>query len=204
MNLIQVAIGTLSTSAQAGNAYMLVLNEVDGQRKLPIIIGAFEAQAIAFGLENINPPRPMTHDLLRNALVNLGATVTDIVIDELREGTFFAKIRYEAAGEVGHLDARPSDAVALAVRCDASIFVSEEVLVSAGMFPDDYEGEPEEKQSVEPQASKPAPPKKAEPKPPQKSPLELIQEQLDAAIAAEDYERAARLRDELKRLRGEA
>lgn len=202
MNLIQVAIGTLSTSAQAGNAYMLVLNEVDGQRRLPIIIGAFEAQAIAFGLENIQPPRPMTHDLLRNAIVNLGGMVTDIVIDELREGTFFAKIRYEVTGEMGQLDARPSDAVALAVRCDAAIFVSEEVLVSAGMFPEEYEGEQEEKESTEPPPSRPVP-KKAEPKPPQKSPLEHVQEQLDAAIAAEDYERAARLRDELKRLRGE-
>jgi bifunctional DNase/RNase len=200
MNLIQVAIGTLSTSAQAGNAYMLVLNEVDGQRRLPIIIGAFEAQAIAFGLENIQPPRPMTHDLLRNAIVNLGGMVTDIVIDELREGTFFAKIRYEVAGEMGQLDARPSDAVALAVRCDASIYVSEEVLVSAGMFPDDYEGEPESK--VEPPPSRPAQ-KAPEVKVQSKSPLELVQEQLDAAIAAEDYERAARLRDELKRLREE-
>jgi len=200
MNLIQVAIGTLSTSAQAGNAYMLVLNEVDGQRRLPIIIGAFEAQAIAFGLENIQPPRPMTHDLLRNAIVNLGGMVTDIVIDELREGTFFAKIRYEVAGEMGQLDARPSDAVALAVRCDASIYVSEEVLVSAGMFPDDYEGEPES--PVEPPASRPAQ-KVPEVKVQSKSPLEHVQEQLDAAIAAEDYERAARLRDELKRLREE-
>lgn len=203
MNLIQVAIGTLSTSAQAGNAYMLVLNEVEGQRRLPIIIGAFEAQAIAFGLENIHPPRPMTHDLLRNAIVNLGGMVTDIVIDELREGTFFAKIRYEVSGEMGQLDARPSDAVALAVRCDAAIYVAEDVLTSAGMFPDDYEGETEEKENVEPPPSRAVPQKKAEPKTPQKSPLEHIQEQLDAAIEAEDYERAARLRDELKRLRNE-
>ena len=92
MDYIQVDIIGLSTSPSSGGAYALVLGEVSGNRRLPIIIAAFEAQAIALELEKIQPPRPMTHDLLRNLFDSLGADVTDVVIDDLREGTFFAKV----------------------------------------------------------------------------------------------------------------
>ena len=133
MDYVQVDIIGLSTSPSSGGAYALVLGEVDGNRRLPIIIGAFEAQAIALELEKIQPPRPMTHDLLRDTLEAMGADVLDIVVDELREGTFFAKVRYVHDGEEGQLDSRPSDAVALAVRVDAPIFVSPEVMEEAGI-----------------------------------------------------------------------
>ena len=119
MDFIQVDIIGLSTSPSSGGAYALVLGEVGGNRRLPIIIGAFEAQAIALELEKIQPPRPMTHDLLRSLFDTLGAEVTDVVIDDLREGTFFAKVRYVHEEQEATLDARPSDAVALAVRTDA-------------------------------------------------------------------------------------
>ena len=140
MDLIQVDIIGLSTSPSSGGAYALVLGEVDGSRRLPIIIGAFEAQAIALELEKIQPPRPMTHDLIRDLYDAVGGEVTDIVIDELREGTFFAKIRYTVNGSEEYLDSRPSDAVAVAVRVGAPIFVSDKVLEEAGI-PTDEEDE---------------------------------------------------------------
>ena len=133
MDFIQVDIIGLSTSPSSGGAYALVLGEIDGNRRLPIIIGAFEAQAIALELEKIQPPRPMTHDLLRDAFEAVGGEVVDVVIDELKEGTFFAKIRFIHDGEEGQLDSRPSDAVALAVRVDAPIYVAPPVLEEAGI-----------------------------------------------------------------------
>jgi len=198
MDYIQVDIIGLSTSPSSGGAYALVLGEVDGNRRLPIIIGAFEAQAIALELEKIQPPRPMTHDLLRDLFETLGAEVVDVVIDELREGTFFAKIRFTAAGAEGQLDARPSDAVALAVRVQAPIFVAPGVLEEAGIPTEEESGvdlgaeEPEEEETgVEEEAATEA-----------KTPLERIEEQLEQAISEEDYERAAQLRDEITRLKG--
>ena len=137
MDLVQVDIIGLSTSPSSGGAYALVLGEVDGNRRLPIIIGAFEAQAIALELEKIQPPRPMTHDLIRDLFESVAANVSDILIDELREGTFFAKIRFAVNGTEAQLDCRPSDAVALAVRVGAPIFVSESVLDEAGIPTED-------------------------------------------------------------------
>ncbi|MCB0719021.1 MAG: bifunctional nuclease family protein [Bacteroidetes bacterium] len=191
MDFIQVDIIGLSTNPSSGGAYALVLGEIEGNRKLPIIIGSFEAQAIALELEKIQPPRPMTHDLLRDLFESLGAEVLDVVIDELREGTFFAKIRFIHEGEEAQLDARPSDAVALAVRVDAPIYVAPAVLDEAGIRSEDEvaPGEPLE-----------AP---AEPETKPQSELERLEGELDKAIREEDYERAARLRDDIKRHKSE-
>ncbi|MCH8962811.1 MAG: bifunctional nuclease family protein [Bacteroidetes bacterium] len=191
MDFIQVDIIGLSTSPSSGGAYALVLGEIDGNRRLPIIIGAFEAQAIALELEKIQPPRPMTHDLLRDTFEAVGGEVVDVVIDELKEGTFFAKIRFIHDGEEGLLDSRPSDAVALAVRVDAPIYVAPPVLEEAGI-PTDDEGVsaltssdvPEEELS---QAM---------------SLVERMEQQLAKAIQDEDYEKAARLRDEIAQMKG--
>ncbi len=195
MDFVQVDIIGLSTSPSSGGAYALVLGEVNGNRRLPIIIGAFEAQSIALELEKIQPPRPMTHDLIRDLFNAVGAEVTDIVIDELREGTFFAKIRYTIAGATGQLDARPSDAVALAVRVDAPIFVDAAVLDEAGIPTDDSEDENEDAPSEAVAEPEPAEPKSA---------LEKLEDDLQTAIAEEDYERAARLRDDISRLKSES
>ena len=192
MNYIHVHIIGLSTSPSSGGAYALVLGEEDGNRRLPIIIGAFEAQAIALELEKIQPPRPMTHDLLRDLFESVGADVLDVVIDELREGTFFAKIRYIHDGEEGQLDARPSDAVALSVRVDAPIYVAPSVLDEAGI-PTDDEG----------MAISRSEPVQEEEEAVPSSHLGRMQEQLNKAIAEEDYERAAQLRDDIERLKSE-
>lgn len=191
MDYIQVDIIGLSTSPSSGGAYALVLGEVGGNRRLPIIIGAFEAQAIALELEKIQPPRPMTHDLLRDTLEAVGAEVLDVVIDELREGTFFAKIRYVHDGDEGQLDSRPSDAVALAVRVDSPIYVSPSVMEEAGI-PTEEEG-----------AAALAPAEADEEEIMPMSKLEQMEQQLAVAIEQEDYEKAAKLRDEIQRLQSE-
>lgn len=191
MDYIQVDIIGLSTSPSSGGAYALVLGEVGGNRRLPIIIGAFEAQAIALELEKIQPPRPMTHDLLRDSLEAVGAEIMDVVIDELREGTFFAKIRYVHDGDEGQLDSRPSDAVALAVRVDAPIYVAPTVMEEAGI-PTEEEGAAA-LTTGETEVEQEAP----------MTQLERMENQLEAAIEKEDYEKAAELRDEIKRLQSE-
>lgn len=193
MDYIQVDIIGLSTSPSSGGAYALVLGEVGGNRRLPIIIGAFEAQAIALELEKIQPPRPMTHDLLRSLFDALDAEVTDVVIDDLREGTFFAKIRYVADEEEATLDARPSDAVALAVRTDAPLFVSATVLDEAGIPADDDEVGEHVESDTEPDLESAVSSAM--------STLERKESQLEKAIADEDYEKAAQLRDDIARMK---
>lgn len=194
MDYTQVDIIGLSTSPSSGGAYALVLGEVNGNRRLPIIIGAFEAQAIALELEKIQPPRPMTHDLLRGLFDALGAEVTDIVIDDLREGTFFAKVRYVYDDEEATLDARPSDAVALAVRTDAPIFVAASVLDEAGIPTDDGDDEEEPEAVAEREPSDPGAQAMSR--------LDRMEAQLQKAIEDEDYETAAKLRDEIARMKG--
>ncbi len=196
MDFTRVDIIGLSTSPSSGGAYALVLGEVEGNRRLPIIIGAFEAQAIALELEKIQPPRPMTHDLLRDTFEAVDVEVTEVVIDELREGTFFAKIRYRHDGEEHQLDSRPSDAVALAVRVDAPIFVAPMVLDEAGIVAEDESDisslaeQAEETSGVEEEEMG-------------GTELEKKQKKLEKAIEEENYERAAELRDEIQRLEQE-
>ena len=196
MDFIQVDIIGLSTSPSSGGAYALVLGEIDGNRRLPIIIGAFEAQAIALELEKIQPPRPMTHDLLRDTFEAVDIEVSEVVIDELREGTFFAKVRYQHDGEEHQLDSRPSDAVALAVRVDAPIFVAPDVLDEAGIAADEEDvsalAEAESAGgSQEEEESRPV------------SRLQRMENELEKAVEEEDYEKAAELRDEIEALKRE-
>ncbi|MCS7080338.1 MAG: bifunctional nuclease family protein [Chloracidobacterium sp.] len=115
----------------AANTPIVVLKEVDGDQLLPIWVGPFEANAIAFEIEKMAPPRPMTHDLLRNLILQMDGRVRRVVVTELRNNTFFAVIELEIAGKMIFLDARPSDAIALALRVDAPIFVHESVLESS-------------------------------------------------------------------------
>jgi hypothetical protein len=110
---------------------IIILRDRDGQRVLPIWVGIFEANAIALQMENISTPRPMTHDLLRHAIEDLGGTVTKVVIADLRDNTFYALIHVEIRTEAVAIDARPSDAIALALRTQAAIFVEESVIDGA-------------------------------------------------------------------------
>lgn len=180
---VQVDIVGLTTSPASGGAYALLLKEVEGNRQLPIIIGAFEAQSIALEMEGIKPPRPLTHDLLKNIIDAMGFEIIDVTISDLREGTFYATIALDGQ----FIDSRPSDAIALAVRCGIPIFVVEKVMREASFFP---ETEDVEKM----QAS------------PEKFPadklgrLDMLRSQLKEAVDQEDYETAARLRDAIRKL----
>jgi uncharacterized protein len=192
---VQCEILGLSSSPSTGGAYAILLKEVSGNRRLPIIIGAFEAQAIALEIEGIKPPRPLTHDLLKQMIDNLGAAVMEVIIDELRENTFYAKIVLEASGLTSEVDARPSDAIALAVRTQSIIYVSETVMETAAFFPSE-ENEKEERfeRSSKDQLEEEQIPKTKEAK------IASLQVKLKEAIAAEEYERAAQLRDDIQRL----
>jgi len=202
MDFIRVDIIGLSTSPSSGGAYALVLGEVEGNRRLPIIIGAFEAQAIALELEKIQPPRPMTHDLLRDTFDAVDVDVSEVVIDELREGTFFAKIRYEHDGEEHQLDSRPSDAVALAVRVDAPIYVAPMVLEEARIVADEDEsGVGSLTQQAEGSPATGGASSSGEEAGGTR--LERMQKKLEKAVEEEDYERAAELRDEIEKLEEE-
>ncbi len=194
MHKIQCDILGLSSSPSTGGAYAILLKEVNGNRRLPIIIGAFEAQAIALELEGIKPPRPLTHDLFKQVIDNLGASIVEVIIDELRENTFYAKILLEISGLTNEIDGRPSDAIALAVRAQAPIFVAETVMDSAAFIPSE-EGEDEiYTKDKEEELKEEKTPKTKEAK------LAALQNKLREAIEAEEYERAAKLRDDIKKL----
>lgn len=130
---------------------MVMLREVDNRRYLPIWIGAFEAEAIGSAIQGHEPPRPLTHDLLKNIITELDGTVQYIAVVELQENTYFARIVVEVRGVRREIDARPSDAIALGIRVDAPIFVAEQVLDQAGVtLNEDEEDEDEEETSKPP------------------------------------------------------
>jgi hypothetical protein len=181
----------LSTSPSSGGAYALILSEASGNRRLPIIIGSFEAQAIALELENIKPPRPMTHDLLKNFVLSVNAEVQHIHINDLSDGTFYAQIVLQREGETIEIDARPSDAIALAVRFGTDIYVNDTVLNEAGISTEPEPSTLEEALNVE----------HKEPVEQELSRLDELQEALKQAIESENYEKAAKLRDSIQKLK---
>ena len=182
----------LSTSPSSGGAYALILTEAEGSRRLPIIIGSFEAQAIALELENIKPPRPMTHDLLKNVVLGFDSQIKHIVINELSQGTFYSLITFERDAQLFEMDARPSDAIALSVRFGAPIYVNETVLNEAGIQTD-----PEPEQFEETVTAK-----EEEHVAKGLSQLEQLEEELRTAIERENYEKAAKIRDRISKLKG--
>lgn len=199
----------LSTSPSSGGAYALILNETDGKRRLPIIIGTFEAQAIALELENIKPPRPMTHDLMRNIIQSFDTFVKEIYINDLKEGTFYAQIIYEYNGDSLTQDSRPSDAIALAIRFNAPIYVSDHIIEEAGIESDpqaEEEGEQneegEEEAAFSDTKSSAVSSEETSSSSSKESRIKMLEKNLTTAIAEEDYEKAAKIRDELNRLKG--
>lgn len=194
MERVQVDILGLHTSPSSGGAYALILKEMHGPRRLPIIIGAFEAQSIALEMEGIRPPRPLTHDLMKTIIDTLGGSLNDVTINELREGTFFARLTVDTK----EIDSRPSDAIALAVRYGVPIFVSDRVMDEASFIPENEDSDAEttsETAAETPESGSPVPPT------PSASRLEQLEKDLLEAVTKEDYEKAAKLRDEIKRLK---
>jgi len=194
--LITLAVKGLTYSERPTGAYALLLEAEVDKRRLPIVIGAFEAQAIAIALDKMStPPRPMTHDLFAQALTAHETVLVRVVIHALVDGVFYAQLHF-ASGSV--LDARPSDAVALAVRLDCPIYATEEVMVQASL---------EAEQGAVPKRSKPARTQSAAAGTPTPAPKDdpalarasrdELEAMLEHALTNEDYELAARIRDEL-------
>jgi bifunctional DNase/RNase len=193
--MVEMEIFGLTTSTRTTSAYALILVEVNGNRRLPIIIGSYEAQAIALEIEQIKPPRPMTHDLTMQVIKDMGGTIEHVYVHHLKEGTFYASVLVQGVTQSYDIDARPSDAIALAVRFGCPIYVSHEVLDEAGII------QPEE-ENEKGQVSKENKSTKESSEAIHKTPLEALEEQLQIAIETENYEKAAQLRDQLQRLRG--
>ena len=198
MDKIQLDIIGLQSSQSQSGSFALVLGENGGDRRLPIIIGMFEAQAIAIEMEKIIPNRPMTHDLFKSFAHEFKYKVEEIIISDLKEGVFFAKII--CSGEYGpvEIDARPSDAIAISLRFDAQIYTYEKILAEAGIVLSDEE-EIEEIASKEEGKEKKKSTAKVEKGTLEDFSLDKLNKLLGKAIEDEDYEKAARIRDEIGR-----
>ncbi|CAM2908711.1 hypothetical protein SAMN05444143_105166 [Flavobacterium succinicans] len=206
MSLVKLTIKGISYSQTQNGAYALILNEVDGERKLPIVIGAFEAQSIAIALEKeIKPPRPLTHDLFKNFAERFDIVVKQVIIHKLVDGVFYSSIICERDKIEEIIDARTSDAIALALRFHAPIFTYKNILDKAGIYlksnlsnadagaeeidailsnPQTFGNEEESNQSGTAYAN---------------HTLQELNELLEQAVEHEDYEAAAKIRDEISK-----
>lgn len=190
MGLIPVKISDISLS---NLGFVVFLRSLDEDRTLPIFIGVPEAQAIAVQFNKLKTPRPLTHDLLKTILTLLNCRISKVVVNDLIENTFYAKIYLENDKQKYLIDSRPSDAIALALRFEIPIYVEEKVMIQSAIESSQEEGEPLDENKEEVEQDQETPPRK-------KTPLEELQDQLSLAVTEERYEDAAKLRDEIKRL----
>ncbi|WP_298766159.1 bifunctional nuclease family protein [uncultured Polaribacter sp.] len=203
MSFIQLTIKGISYSQTQSGAYALVLSEIEGSRTLPIIIGAFEAQSIAIALEKeIRPPRPLTHDLFKTFSDRFAIQVKEVIIHKLVDGVFFSSLVCEKDGAEEIIDTRTSDAIAIAVRFNAPIYTYENILDKAGVYLKVEEeldlnnpAEEEDEVSTEIEAILDT----DNPAPFSKFSIQDLNEKLDKAVADENYELAARIRDEISK-----
>jgi len=199
MSLVKLAIKGISYSQTQQGAYALVLKEIDGEINLPIVIGAFEAQSIAIAIEGeIKPPRPLTHDLFKNFADVFGITLKQVIIHKLVDGVFYSSIICERDKIEEIIDARTSDAIALALRFDTPIFTYRNILDKAGIYLnkttdtlDDSLANPDI--TVKHQQSKPQDEFSGHD-------LNELERLLNEAVLNEDYERAANIRDAINKL----
>jgi hypothetical protein len=190
LDKIELHITGLSYSQTHSGAYALVLAEKEGNRKLPIIIGGFEAQAIAIELEGMRPSRPLTHDLMKDILLGYHINVTEVIIHKLVEGVFFSKlVCTDTKGKEIELDARTSDAIALAVRFMSPIYTHENILSTAGILIE--QGDSLSKPTINVESSKKSKY--------QNLTIQELEETLQKAIDNEAYEEASKIRDEIEK-----
>lgn len=200
MKKVKLNILGLSYSQTQTGAYALVLSEAEGSRRIPIIIGAVEAQAIAIQLEGLKPPRPLTHDLFLNVALAFNIEIAEVFIHKLEEGIFYAEIVCEQNSNRIRVDSRTSDAIALALRFECPIFTTEEILDKAGInmeFDEAGDGNSEFEGAEHPKKASVGHADYSD-----YSSLEL-NDLLDAAITDEDYERASEIRDEINKRKPE-
>jgi bifunctional DNase/RNase len=193
---VELQIADIAPSGSTSGAYAMVLAEVEGNRRLPIVIGGAEAQAIAIELEKMTPSRPLTHDLFKTLCLSFQIDVEEVLIYNLNEGIFFSRLVCTMDGKTVEIDARTSDAVAIAVRFNCPIFCNEFILQQAGVSSEDVTeelslDEPdidlEEVSATEDTES---------------LSLEELHRQLDLALEREEYEKASRIRDEINKRKG--
>lgn len=191
MQKIRLNILGLSVSQTQSGAYALVLSEENGDRRIPIIIGPVEAQAIAIQLEGLKPPRPLTHDLIKNIALAFEIALLEVTIYKLEEGIFYSELLCEMDGREIRVDSRTSDAVALALRFKCPIYTTEEILTKAGIVLETDDKESSDPGSLEPKEN-----------PTGSSPfahytMQELEEMLNEAVQNEDYEKASVIRDEI-------
>jgi bifunctional DNase/RNase len=196
MEKIKLDIIGISNSQTQTGAYALILGEEEGHRRLPIIIGGFEAQAIAIELEKMHPNRPLTHDLFKNFADSHNITVTEVIINKFQEGVFYAQLVCQTDSGQKIIDSRTSDAVALAVRFKCPVYTYETVMSAAGIVIE------EESESTDDVAS-PQQQKEDEGSEFQRFTLEELQQLLNEAVEKEEFERASLIRDEIKKRKKE-
>ena len=194
MKKVEMFVAGMSYSQSQSGAYALFLGVVGEDKRLPIIIGGFEAQAIAIFLEKMKPQRPLTHDLFKNFADSFDIHLKEVVINKFEEGIFYAKLVCEKDGVIREIDSRTSDAVALALRFGCPIYANEAIVDEAGIVIEESESEPDESHSTvaeeeHAQGSNPY----------NDYLLEELEELLQKAIEEENYEEASRIRDEIKR-----
>ena len=204
MSLVRLNIKGISYSQTQSGAYALILSEVDGERKLPIVIGAFEAQSIAIALEkDIRPPRPLTHDLFKNFSDRFSIVVKQVIIHKLVDGVFYASLICERDGTEEIIDARTSDAIALALRFSAPIFTYKNILDKAGIIlkisPEDDSKKTDDTMVFEEVPSETLQKESKKENDYNNLPLSELEELLKKAVANENYEIAAKIRDEISK-----
>tara|TARA_B100001939_G_scaffold304888_1_gene283535 strand:+ start:51 stop:614 length:564 start_codon:yes stop_codon:yes gene_type:complete len=183
MSLVELAVNRISYSQSQNGAYALILEEIDGKRKLPIVIGGFEAQSIAIALDKeIQPPRPLTHDLFKNFANNYDIKIKQVIIHKLVDGIFFSSVICERNKEEEIFDARTSDAIALALRFESPIYTYDKILNKAGIILKKEIKNKKQKKFDESFKG---------------FSIKQLNKKISKAIEEEDYELAAKLRDEI-------
>ncbi len=193
MKKIELEIVALSHSITQTHSYAVVLGEVNGLRRLPIVIGGFEAQAIAVALENMKPSRPLTHDLMKNFMNAFNIELIEVIINDLQEGIFYSKLVCYSERDTVEIDSRTSDALALAVRFGCPIYTYENILDSAGILMEDT-GKAKKSGEIEPE---PVPAESSVNEDLKSLSLEELQTLLHDVLESEDYIRAIAIRDEI-------
>ena len=193
MEKIELEIVGITYSQSQSGAYVLILKEIEGDRNLPILIGQFEAQAIAMELQSVKSPRPLTHDLIKNIAKTFNIKLNEIIINDFKEGIYYALLVFERENKIYKVDARPSDAVALALRFNCPIYTTPEILDETGFILTGSEEDIVPPPNMQKEAE--------EVKEPSFNlyTLEELEKMLEEAVEREDYEMASKLRDEIKK-----
>ncbi len=194
MGKVKLNVLGISYSQTQSGAYALVLSEEEGKRRIPIIIGGFEAQSIAIQIEGLTPPRPLTHDLFLNFAKSYAIEIIEVQIYKLEEGVFFSKLHCDNGKKEVYIDARTSDAIALALRFKCPIYTTEEIIEKAGIILE-FDGTEEEVEK----ASIPEKKENYDSTLFSKMSLSELKAVLEEAVLNEDYEKASKIRDEIKK-----